>query len=238
MELIRVIKVYPRVLVNSLDKLFARFHYFLPLANRVPSTLGVLVDIEDYNEVDVELITNFNGWNYLSPAKGCEALKPDPKKAIIVFPEFLDNKIEQQKLYMESLTDEKSAWLFKSKVIMSIINRLRERQDDLISFSHQTLPYLLVYRKRWRNLIEVGILVENSKNKNLVPEEQDKWIIEVPKFFNKDLGNKYSIISIPGFFRLQLDPWRFSTELEVEDPDDRIINFIRDNKINTKISLT
>jgi hypothetical protein len=139
---------------------------------------------------------------------------------------------------MRSLTDENSAWLFKSRVIISIINQLRKKQDDLISFSQQTLPYLLVYRKRWRNLIEVGILVENSKNKNLVPEEQDKWTIEVPKFFNKDLGNKYSIISIPGFFRLQLDPWRFSTELEVEDPDDRIINFIRDNKINTKISLT
>ena len=238
MELIRVIKVYPRVLVNSLDKLFARFHYFLPLASRVPSTLGALVDIEDYNEVDVELITNLNGWNYLSPAKGCEALKPDSKKAIIKFPEFLDNKIEQQKLYIGSLTDEKSAGLYKSRIIMSVINRLRERQDDLISFSQQTLPYLLIYRKRWRNLIEVGILVENYKNKHLVFEEQERWAVEVPKFFNKELGNKYSVISIPGFFRLQLDPWRFSTELEVEDPNDKIINFIKDNKISTKISLT
>lgn len=237
MELIRVIKVYPRVLVNSLDKLFARFHYFLPLASRVPPTIGALVDIEDYNEIDVDLITDLDGWNYLSPAKGCEALKPDSKKAIIMFPEFIDNKIEQQKLYIESLTDKKSAWSFKSRVIMSIINQLREKRDGLITFS-QLLPYLLVYRKRWRNLIEVGILVENFKNKHLVPEEQDRWIIEVPKFFNKDLGDKYSVISIPGFFRLQLDPWRFSTELEVEDSDDRIINFIRDNKINTKISLT
>lgn len=237
MELIRVIKVYPKVLVNSLDKLFARFHYSLPLANRVPSTLGALVDIEDYNEIDVDLITDLDGWNYLSPAKRCEALKSDSKKAIIMFPEFIDNKIEQQKLYMESLTDEKSARSFKSRVIMSIINQLREKRDDLITFS-QFLPYLLVYRKKWRNLIEVGILVENSKNKHLVLEEQDRWIIEVPKFFNKDLGNKYSVISIPGFFRLQLDSWRFSTELEVEDPDDRIINFIRDNKIDTKISLT
>ena len=142
MELIRVIKVYPRVLVNSLDKLFARFHYFLPLASRVPPTIGALVDIEDYNEIDVDLITDLDGWNYLSPAKGCEALKPDSKKAIIMFPEFIDNKIEQQKLYIESLTDKKSAWSFKSRVIMSIINQ--EMGDNtLVSVLPPSTKYLI-----------------------------------------------------------------------------------------------
>ena len=100
----------------------------------INSTLGAFVNIEDFCSADVDLITDLNGWKYLSPAKGNKSLIPDPKKAIIKFPEFLDNKIQQQKFYIKSLINEDTAKLFKSRVLSSILNGIKNRNISPSSF--------------------------------------------------------------------------------------------------------
>ena len=232
MELIRVYKEYLKVRVNSLDSMFLRHHTLFSSTSSIPSTLGVLVNIEDFCNADVDLITDFSGWKYMSPAKGKNPLNPDPKKAIIEFPGFLDNSFQQQKLYIESLIDEDSAQLFKSRILSGILEKLKNRHDIVSPF----INYVLVYRKEIE-VIKIGILVEGIKNQHLIFEDQEKWKPEISKFFHKDLGDKYKVKDIPGDFKIQGEtysfPWRF-----IEDPENKIKNFILENHIVTKIDLT
>ena len=232
MELIRVYKEYLKVRVNSLDSMFLKHFPFCCPTSFINSTLGAFVNIEDFCSADVDLITDLNGWKYLSPAKGNKPLIPDPKKAIIKFPEFLDNKIQQQKFYIESLINEDAAKLFKSRVLSSILSGIKNRNISPSPF----INYILVYRKE-EGVTRVGILVEQERNQHLIFEKQEEWIPEISKFFHKDLGDKYKVINVPGDFKLQDEnysfPWRF-----IEDPDDKIKKFILENQIITKIDLT